>query len=247
VTPQQPDATGAAKTALAIRHLAFEDLGLLHPLLVEHGYDVHYLDAGIDEITLDRVLAADLLVVLGGPIGANDGERYPFIDIEIDAIRARIRDNRRTLGICLGAQLVARALGAAVAPSGDTEIGYAPLDLTPEGLDSPLRHLQHLPVLHWHNDRFDIPHGALRLASTPVCANQAFSADGQVLALQFHLETDPRTIERWLIGHADALATVGIHPQTIRDAAGDAVPDFAARCASVITDWLQPRPRVPAP
>jgi len=92
--------------------------------LTDHSYSVRYLDAGVDHISIDTLMAADLLIVLGGPVGANDGDRYPYLDTEIDAVRARVGGGSRTLGICLGAQLVARALDAAVAPSGGSEIGY---------------------------------------------------------------------------------------------------------------------------
>ncbi|MYV99938.1 hypothetical protein [Streptomyces sp. SID3343] len=84
------------KTVLAIRHPAFEDLGLLQPLLTERGYSVHYIDAGIDEINEDPVRAADLVVVLGGPIGADDDTRYPFLSSETRALRTRERSNRKT-------------------------------------------------------------------------------------------------------------------------------------------------------
>jgi GMP synthase (glutamine-hydrolysing) len=226
-----------SKTALAIRHVSFESLGVLAPLLTEHGYTLRYLDAGIDEITEDEVGAADLLVVLGGPIGVHDGDRYPFLTGEFAAIKARVLAGRRTLGICLGGQLLARALGAEVAASGHTEIGYAPLTLTPEAAGSPLRHLAGVPVLHWHGDEFAIPDGAVRLARTPHCANQAFAA-GPHLALQFHLEADCRDIERWLIGYADGLLAAGIEPDTIRRAALAAEPALTWAAAQVIGDWL---------
>ncbi len=227
------------KTALAIRHLAFEDLGLLHPVLTDHGYAVRYLDVGVGDIEPEAVVAADLLVVLGGPIGTNDEDRYPFLVTEISAIRERLLGGGRTLGICLGAQLLARALGAEVRPSGHTEIGYAPLTLTREAFDSPLRHLDAVPVLHWHNDRADLPDGAVRLASTPHCPTQAFTAGPHVLALQFHLETDHRDIEPWLIGHAEALVAAGIHPRELRAAAAAAGPVLSTAATRVIEEWLE--------
>ncbi|MFD4638315.1 glutamine amidotransferase [Lentzea sp. NPDC058436] len=223
--------TSPQKTCVAIRHLAFEDLGLIEPLLREQGYAIRYLDAGVDE--LDD--AADLLIVLGGPIGANDGHRYPVVDQEIALLRRRIAAGLPTLGICLGAQLIARALGATVAPSGTTEIGYGPLTLTRESVLTPLAEVS---VLHWHNDRFAIPAGATHLASTAACDNQAFTYGDNVLALQFHLETPPSDVERWLIGHAEALSAAGIDPADIRRDAAELGPALVAAATEVIRGWL---------
>ncbi len=226
----------------AIRHLMFEDLGILQPLLVERGYAVRYLDAGIDDITIDTIIAADLLVVLGGPIGANDEDRYPFLTHELHAIATRVRAERPTLGICLGAQLLARALGAQVRTMNGAEIGYAPVTLTQDAEDSPLRHLHGVPVLHWHGDRFDLPAGAARLVSTPRCPHQAFTAGTSVLALQFHLETPRQDLERWLIGHGEALTAVGIHPEDIRRSADTAEPTLRRAAVLVFAEWLDMQP-----
>ena len=226
------------KTALALRFLAFEDLGTLEPLLRAEGYEVHYLDVGVDELGGHAVRAADLVVVLGGPIGANDGDTYPVVDDVLALLRLRLADGQPTLGICLGAQLIARALGASVAPGGATEIGFGPLELTADGQASVLRYLADVPVLHWHNDRFTIPIGARRLAATPICDNQAFSVGTNVLALQFHLEVPEASFERWLIGHADALMAAAIDPRALRQQSAQHAPAMENAAALVITEWL---------
>lgn len=129
------------KTALALRHVPFEHLGVLESLLLGRGYAVRTLDAGLQPLPAEALAAADLVVVLGGPIGAFDDDRYPFLREETDAIARRLAARKPLLGICLGAQLMARALGAAVAPMCDNvkEIGFAPLTLTAEGAASRSR------------------------------------------------------------------------------------------------------------
>jgi GMP synthase (glutamine-hydrolysing) len=225
-------------TVLALRHLAFEDLGLIEPLLAERGHIVRYLDAGVDPIDVRTLLEPDLVVVLGGPIGANDEDRYPFLADELAALHARLDARRPTLGVCLGAQLMARALGASVAPSGHTEIGYARLALTRHADDTPLRHLAGVSVLHWHNDAFTLPAGAAPLASTAHCPQQAFALGPEILGLQFHLETPPAALERWLIGHADALAGAGLDPRDLRRQAAEAGPALTAAAHAVLNEWL---------
>ncbi|MBY8884594.1 glutamine amidotransferase [Streptomyces sp. PTM05] len=233
-TPRTPP----HRTALAIRHLGFEDLGLLEPLLRERGHTVRYLDVATEPVDTALVREAGLVVVLGGPIGADDADRYPFLADELTALRARLADGSPTLGICLGAQLMARALGAAISPGAAREIGYAPVRLTADGASSPLRHLEGVPVLHWHDDMFGVPDGARLLAGTPACPHQAFALGPRVLGLQFHLETPVEEIENWLVGHAGDLVEAGVHPAGLRDAAAEAGPRLHAGATAAITEWL---------
>lgn len=225
-------------TALVVRHVVFEDLGLLRDVLTERGYRIRYLEAGQDEIDSDALVAADLVVVLGGPIGVGDAERYPFLTPEINAIRARVEADRPTLGVCLGAQLMAAALGAAVAPTGRVEIGFSPLALTKEGAASALVGLADVPVLHWHGDQFEIPAGAERLAETPGFPNQAFAVGPNLLGLQFHLEVDPQMVETWLIANAYELAIHELDPREIRADALALTPRLTAAARTVVGGWL---------
>jgi len=226
------------RRVLAVRHVQFEDLGLIRPVVERRGYTVAYLDAGIESITPDTLLGPDILVILGGPIGVYETTAYPFLAAERAAISARLHAGGPVLGVCLGAQLLATALGAEVAPTGHKEIGYGPLTLTAEGRSSVLAPLDGVRVLHWHGDQFEVPAGATRLAETPGFPNQAFAVDERVLALQFHLEADHTQIERWLIGHAHELATAGIDPARIRVDAADYGPELAKAAITVIDSWL---------
>ena len=225
------------KTALALRHVPFEDLCLLAPLLQQRGYAVHIHDAGVG--TLDGHPEPDLLVVLGGPIGAFDEAAYPFLTDTLERLRLRLARQRPVLGICLGAQLMARALGAAVAPMGHKEIGFAPLALTPDGEHSVLAPLADgTPVLHWHGDQFDIPPGAQRLASTPLCQNQAFAVGTHALGLQFHLEADLSRMEQWLVGHACELAAAGVDLHALRSGAREHRTALTQAAEAVFGAWL---------
>ncbi|HVY12556.1 MAG TPA: glutamine amidotransferase, partial [Alphaproteobacteria bacterium] len=191
----------ATRTLTAIRHVHFEDLGAFAAVFQEAGFSIRILDAGADDLRLDP-LGADILVVLGAPIGVYQTREYPFLIDEINLLEKRMAAELPTLGFCLGAQLMARALGAKVYPGPAKEIGWGALTLTDAGSKSPLHHLKDVPVLHWHGDTFDLPKNAELLASTAICKNQAFSLGPNILGFQCHPEADGRGIERWLIGHA---------------------------------------------
>ncbi len=224
------------KTALAIRHIDFEDLGFFYAPLRRAGYEIRYIDAGRD--SLDGADEADFLVVLGGPMGVYEADRYPFLTDEVARIARRIAADKPTLGICLGAQLIAASLGARVYPGGTKEIGFAPVALTDAGRSSPLAAITDgQAVLHWHGDTFDLPTGADLLASTDACAHQAFAFGNHVLALQFHLEAGDR-IERWLTGHSEEIRGAGIDPEELRSGAARHSGALAPIADAVLTDWL---------
>jgi GMP synthase (glutamine-hydrolysing) len=223
---------------VAIRHVAFEDVGLISGLLAERGVTLRYLDAGIDAFDPAQIDAADLVIVLGGPIGVYEEDQYPFLHDEIAALRARLAAGRPTLGICLGAQLIAKALGATVAPGPRKEIGWGPIALSEAGQASVLAPFDGVPVLHWHGDNAELPAGATGLASTEACPVQAFAIGRAILALQFHIEADPARIEQWLIGHTVELGKAGIDPRDIRRQAAELGPLTAGTGRKVLGHWL---------
>jgi GMP synthase (glutamine-hydrolysing) len=230
-------ASGAPRRAAVVRHLAFEDLGSFAPVLADRGYSVQVLDAGVDALE-EALGAADLAVILGGPIGVYETDSYPFLHAELSALQTRLKHGLPTLGICLGAQLIASALGARVFPGNGKEIGWAQVRLTEAGQRSPLAAIEGRPVLHWHGDTFELPEAAVGLASTDRYVNQAFAIGSNVLGLQFHLESDPRRFEQWLIGHAGELAAAGISVNQLRAEGTRAGVELGAAGSQVLRDWL---------
>ncbi|MGO4812673.1 glutamine amidotransferase [Cupriavidus sp. 2MCAB6] len=231
--------TTRALTTHVIQHVAFEDAGVLGDALRERGHTLRVLRAGIDDLSVIREQPADLLVVLGGPIGVYENEAYPWLDGQIDIIRARLDAGAPMIGVCLGAQLIARAAGARVYP-GTREIGWAPVQPTPAGRDSPLAELEAADwhVLHWHGDTFDLPAGARLLASTPAVVHQAYAIGQHVLALQFHPEVRPGELEGWLVGHTVELGKAGIDPRVIRARTAEIGDRVAAAGRRMFDRWL---------
>ncbi len=224
------------RRCVVIRHVRFEDLDFLKPILVNRDFEISVAEPGIDE--LQHARDSDLLVILGGPIGVYEEKTYPWLQEEIAIVAHRLANAAPTLGICLGAQVIARAAGSRVYPGGSPEIGWTPVTLTDAGLRSPLRFLSaQVPVLHWHGDTFDLPDSATLLASTEVYPNQAFAIARHTLGLQFHIEVDPKGIERWLIGHAVELKHAGIAIAQLR-ANTQTQNSLRSIVNDVVNDWL---------
>jgi len=176
-------------------------------------------------------------VVLGGPIGVYDHDRYPLVSAELELLRVRLAADKPTLGICLGAQLMAAALGSTVYPGPAKEIGWSTLELAASDYQ-PLAALRDVAVLHWHGDTFDLPEGCTLLASTPLCRQQAFARGQNVLGLQFHPEVRGDRFEHWLLGHASELASSGIDPVTLRHDAKRHARTLEQAGAMMLGAWL---------
>jgi GMP synthase (glutamine-hydrolysing) len=229
------------RSAMALCHVAFEDLGLLAPVMAREGWDATYREAAVDDLRDGSIKDADLLIVLGGPIGAYETEAYPFLKPELDLIEHRLSRNLPVLGICLGAQLMAKALGSRVYAGPVKEIGWGGVELTGEGAASCLGPLQDNGevVLHWHGDTFDLPEGAQRLVSNQHYQNQAFAHGRNALALQFHIEADPHLLERWYVGHAAELAAAKVSVSELRAATSKIANGRASLVDRVFTRWLR--------
>ncbi len=227
---------------MPLRHVAFEDLDAFADVLARRGFAVSYCEAALDDLAAADLLAADLVVVLGGPIGAYEERDYPFLAPEIALIERRLGQGRPVLGLCLGAQLMVRALGARVYAAGFKEIGWAHVELGAAGRRSPLASLgAGAAVLHWHGDTFDLPAGAVHLAATARTPNQAFAWERHGLALQFHIETTARGLERWYVGHTLEIATTaGVSVPALRADAARHAAALTQAGAAMLEAWLAP-------
>ena len=191
----------------ALQHVAFEGLGHIEQWIAAQGYRLR-ISHLYDGDALPALDDFDRLVIMGGPMNIYEDEQYPWLAAERDFIRRAIAAGKSAVGICLGAQLLADALGSRVYAGRHKEIGWLPIRVTEAGQKSLL--WQGLPtapvVFHWHGDTFDVPAGAVHLAESEGCVSQAFVYDNRILGLQFHLESTPQTVEAILAHCGDELA-----------------------------------------
>jgi GMP synthase (glutamine-hydrolysing) len=188
------------KKLLVLQHVAHELLGTLNPLLKRAGFRIRYVNFARHPDAQPSLDGYDGLIVLGGPMSVNDANRRPHLVTELRLIEQAMRRDIPVLGICLGAQLIAKTLGAGVYPNAQKEIGWYDVSPTDHASADPL--LAELEktekIFQWHGETFDIPQTARHLAFSPLCANQAFRYGTKVYGFQFHMEVDEPMIHRWL-------------------------------------------------
>jgi len=204
------------RTAVILQHDPSIHLGNIGPVLVEHGYELRIVDASSEDVTAIDPAEADLVVVLGGEMGAYQTDEFPFLQAERDLLRARLEAERPTLGVCLGAQLMAGALGQRVYRGDTTQIGYRRVEPTEAGADSPIRHFDGVPVVEWHGDTFELPEEATLLASSSDYSNEAFAIGDFALAVQFHPEVTDEMHEAWVADGYNELDELAIDPEALR-------------------------------
>ena len=228
------------KHATVIRHLAFEDLGCYAQVLADKNISVQYYEAAQDDLSQIDPASDDLLIVLGGPISVNQTDIYPFLQDELALLERRLAMDKPTLGVCLGAQLMAKALGAKIYPGTEKEIGWSPLSLSEAGKNSALRHFAPpTRVLHWHGETFELPEGAVLLASSELYAHQAFAYGRRALGLQFHGECTAQGLESWYLGHVGEIEqTPGLSVLELRAQAALYAEDAARQGQRFFADWL---------
>ncbi len=215
-------------------HVPFEGPGAIERWAQDNGTQLVKVFLFDDE-PLPALRTGDLLLVMGGPMNVDEEQRYPFLREEKSYLREAIDAGHQVLGICLGAQLIAAALGAAVYPNGEREIGWLPIELSTEAKSSPFFFFPpSLEVFHWHGDTFYLPEGARLIASSAACRNQAFVIGHGVIGLQFHLEATPESAAELIANGLDDLASPGKYVQSAEQITADrarfaAINDFIFR------------------
>lgn len=186
---------------LILKNFATEGPGTIEDFLVHN--NMHYTVVDLARHAVDSTEDFDTLIMLGGPMSVNDEDTYPYLTHEMKLAEAFMNEGKKVFGICLGAQLMAKALGARVYPGPAKEIGWYDIELRDAGLkDSRMAHLatdgKRCKVFHWHGETFDIPQGAERLAMSDLYPNQAFKYGNNAYAFQFHIEVSKQMIFDWL-------------------------------------------------
>ena len=217
------------KSVFVLRHEPSVSMGSLAGALAGVGLDARQFDL-FDSVPRELPWNEGAgLIVLGGTMSANDGDRFPFLVAELDWIREAVRRETPLLGICLGSQLLAKALGAAVYRNAKPEIGWHPVELLPAAAEDRLfceRSAGEL-AFHWHGDTFDLPHGAVHLARSSLSRHQAFRYGAVAYGLQFHVEMTPELMELWLREFArgeSSSAGSDFDPSAVCAAAAEAFP-----------------------
>ncbi len=235
------------KPVFVLRNVAHESAGSLESYLAEAGVELHYFDLFQEAPRQLPLHGAAGLIVMGGPMSVDDVEQYHFLASEITWIQQAVGMRLPVLGICLGSQLLAKAMGGRVYPNHVKEIGWYPLQILPAAAgDSLFADCQNTEIVfQWHGDTFDLPTGAVLLAQSGQCKHQAFRVGSSAWGLQFHIEMTPDMVDLWLdeAGNRNELAQLDyIDPATIRAATANEFPKmqqfgrrvlsrFAAMCA----------------
>jgi GMP synthase (glutamine-hydrolysing) len=216
---------------LVFQHVPHEILGTLNPLLKRAGFRIRYVNFGRHPDLQPTLESYHGLVVLGGPMSVNDSGRLHHLTTEMLLIEEAMKRNLPVLGICLGAQLIAKTLGAGVYPNKEKEIGWYDVMRTEEAESDPVfngfRPTER--IFQWHGDTFEIAHGASHLASSPLCTNQAFRYGSNVYGFQFHLEVDEPMILRWLKVPENRLEIARLHGDIDPDRVHQETPQYIQR------------------
>lgn len=229
------------KTAHIIDHVTRDTSGTIGQILRREGFTCTNFASNADGVAEVDPLASDLLVVMGGNLGVYQADDYPFVYDELTLLEKRLASEKPILGICLGAQLIAKALGSEVfIGENGPETGWHDLEVTPEGQQTAARHFDksETKVVQWHSDTFDLPKGAVRLARSQVYENQIYSYGRSVIATQCHPEVCPRKVEDWLVGDAGAVHKGELDIAKVRRDTIEYGDKLVTQTENFLLDWL---------
>lgn len=230
------------KKTFIFTHEKMEGPGLFGDILKARGFDLRIIFTPEEEVSDLDPLAADLVLVMGGPMGVYEADQYPFLQQEINFLKKRISADLPTLGICLGSQLIAAALGEEVYKgSAGQEIGWNPLLVKAE--NHPIRHLasNHTNMFHWHGDTFGLPRGAQLLASSSLYPHQAYSYGHRILALQCHPEVSKAMAEEWIASLDEKAggSKIAGNPEELRRQTEENIAIMNKQAKLFFEEWLE--------
>jgi len=234
----------ARPKVLVFQHVPYEPLGTLDPLLKDSGFRIRYVNFGREPDSRPALEGYEALIVLGGPMNSDQIDSYPNLITEVDVIREAVERNMSVLGICLGAQLLAKALGGSVSRNEVREIGWYDVEMTPVGLkDSVLSAFApSQEVFQWHEDGITLPPEADLLASSPASQVQAFRHGEHIYGFQFHLEVNRPLIERWLTVPAHQVTLQeekgAVDPAAIREQADASIGPLETLSRETFSRWI---------
>jgi len=235
----------ARPKVLVFQHVPFEPLGTLDPLLKDAGFRIRYVNFGREPESRPELARYEALIVLGGPMNSDQIDSFPNLITEVSLIREAAESGMSILGICLGAQLLAKALGGSVSRNMVREIGWYDVEMTKAGLEDPVltSFARRQEVFQWHEDGITLPTGVELLAGSPDSSVQAFRYGEHAYGFQFHLEANRPLIERWLSvpAHAETLAEeVGhIDPDAIRRQMDVSIGPLQALSRETFSRWIE--------
>ena len=229
------------KTVWAFLHTAHGNLGSFEWMLNDCGITPRIFHTYEQDIGHLDPAEPDLVILMGGPMGVYEAETHPFLYKEINFVETRLARGKPILGICLGAQIVAKALGASVYKgSSGKEIGWSPITVNEQGMKTPLKYFDRSKcnVTHWHGDTFDLPQGVTPLASSDIYTNQAFSWGKNTMALQFHPEMTHAKLKIWCENRLDDIHAGGKTPEEMRRDTDLYCDTLEAQNRKFFMEWL---------